>query len=244
MKKTISVAAVVLLLLNVSACTSVRKPGRNVSRQIVFETETEPQEITEAQETTESQTTAEPQETTEPQTNEEPQEMAEPQTTAELQETTEPQTTTELQEMTEPQTNEELQEMSEVPAEDEDVTEQQEEEAMRISVKSEQYEIIYELNGSTAAAELYAQLPLIAEVEPFSNNEMTFYPEKLDVKGTPLSGGETGSLAYYEPWGDVVLFYAPCTPNSSLYGLGTAVSGAEHIEKLSGTITVSAVEEM
>lgn len=114
---------------------------------------------------------------------------------------------------------------------------------MRISVKSEQYEIIYELNDSTAANELYAQLPFTTEVEPFSNNEMTFYPEKLDVTDTPLSGGETGSLSYYEPWGDVVMFYAPCAPNSSLYELGTVVSGAEHIQNLSGTITVSAVEE-
>ena len=49
--------------------------------------------------------------------------------------------------------------------------------------------------------------------------------------------------SYYEPWGDVVMFYAPCSPNDSLYELGNAVSGAEHIENLSGTITVSAVEE-
>ena len=39
------------------------------------------------------------------------------------------------------------------------------------------------------------------------------------------------------------MFYAPCSPNDSLYELGNAVSGAEHIENLSGTITVSAVEE-
>ena len=89
---------------------------------------------------------------------------------------------------------------------------------MKISVQSEQHEIIYELNDSTAARELYAQLPLTIEVEPFSNNEMTFYPEKLDVTDTPLSDGEPGSLSYYQP------------------------SGTEHIENLSGTITVSAVE--
>ena len=131
--------------------------------------------------------------------------------------------------------------MTETPTKDVDSMEQ-EETVMRISVKSEQYEIIYELNNSTAANELYAQLPLTTEVEPFSNNEMTFYPEKLDVTGTPFSDGEPGSLSYYEPWGDVVMFYASCTPNNSLYELGKAVSGAEHIENLSGTITVSAVE--
>lgn len=124
----------------------------------------------------------------------------------------------------------------------ENVTEEQEETGMRISVRSEQYEIVYKLNNSTAARQLYEQLPLTVEVEPFSDNEMTFYPERLDVGDAPLSGGEPGSLSYYEPWGDVVMFYAPCTPNGSLYELGTAVSGAEHIENLSGVITVSAVE--
>ena len=139
------------------------------------------------------------------------------------------------------ETGTEPQGMTESPAEEADAAEQ-EEIAMKISVQSEQHEIIYELNDSTAARELYAQLPLTIEVEPFSNNEMTFYPEKLDVTDTPLSDGEPGSLSYYQPWGDVVMFYAPCSPNSSLYELGKAVSGTEHIENLSGTITVSAVE--
>lgn len=123
------------------------------------------------------------------------------------------------------------------------IKEQEEEETMKISVKSDEYEIIYELNDSRAAEELYNQLPLTTEVEPFSNNEMTFYPEKLSTEDAPLSGGELGSLSYYEPWGDVVMFYAPCAPNSSLYELGTVVSGEEFIENLSGTITVSSYEE-
>ena len=114
-----------------------------------------------------------------------------------------------------------------------------EENTMKISVK---YEIIYELNESPAAAQLYAQLPLTVEVEPFSNNEMTFYPEPLTTEDTPLSSGEPGSLSYYAPWGDVVMFYAPCTPNGSLYELGTAVSGSENISGLKGNITVSAVD--
>lgn len=116
------------------------------------------------------------------------------------------------------------------------------EEIMRISVTSGEYEIIYELNDSPATFQLYAQLPLTVEVEPFGNNEMTFYPEALSVENTPLSDGEPGSLSYYAPWGDVVMFYAPCTPNNSLYELGTVVSGGEHIANLSGTITVSAVK--
>ena len=90
---------------------------------------------------------------------------------------------------------------------------------------------------------IYSQLPLTTKVEPFSNNEMTFYPpDKLNTANTPLSGGEAGSLSYYAPWGDVVMFYAPCTPNNSLYELGDVVSGKENIEKLAGEITVSVYE--
>lgn len=115
-----------------------------------------------------------------------------------------------------------------------------EEETMKISVKSADYEIIYKLNNSNAAKTLYEQLPLTMEVEPFSNNEMTFYPpQKLDASDTPLSSGEAGTLSYYSPWGDVVMFYDYCNPNGSLYGLGEVVSGKENIEKLGGTITVS-----
>lgn len=117
-------------------------------------------------------------------------------------------------------------------------------ELMKISIRSDEYEIIYELNDSHAAKDLYAQLPLTMDVEPFSNNEMTFYPpEKLDTANTPLSSGEVGSLSYYSPWGDVVMFYAPCDPNGSLYELGTVISGKEDIEKLGGTVTVSAYTE-
>lgn len=118
-----------------------------------------------------------------------------------------------------------------------------EEEPMRISVKSAEYEIIYELNDSQAARDLYAQLPLTLDVEPFSSNEMTFYPpEELNTDDTPLSGGQAGSLSYYSPWGDVVMFYAPCEPNGSLYELGTVVSGSGDIDKLSGRIEVSACD--
>ena len=70
---------------------------------------------------------------------------------------------------------------------------------MRISVRSDRCEIIYELNDSRAAEELYAQLPLATKVEPFSNNEMTFYPKRLSTKGTPLSGGKPGALSLFAP---------------------------------------------
>ena len=44
---------------------------------------------------------------------------------------------------------------------------------MKIKVKSKAYEIVYELNESKAAMQLYAQLPLTLEVKDFSTNEKT-----------------------------------------------------------------------
>jgi len=114
------------------------------------------------------------------------------------------------------------------------------EQEMKISVKSGNIEIIYKLNDSKAAKDLYAQLPLTIAVEPFSNNEIIFYPEKLDTSDAPLADGGAGSLAYYAPWGDVVLFYGSFNRNSSLFELGKIISGVENINKLSGTVTITA----
>lgn len=115
----------------------------------------------------------------------------------------------------------------------------QKEQEMKISVKSGDIEIVYQLNDSKAAKDLYAQLPLTITVEPYSNNEIIFYPEALDTSDAPLAEGGAGSLAYYAPWGDVVLFYGSFNKNSSLFELGKIISGVENINKLSGTVTIT-----
>ena len=115
----------------------------------------------------------------------------------------------------------------------------------RISVQFGESEVIYELNDSAAADALYKMLPITTEVEDYSTNEKIFYPpEELACMETPLALSDTdgGTLAYYEPWGNVVMFYDGFNGNSSLYELGHAVSGAEQISSMSGTITIEAVE--
>lgn len=104
-------------------------------------------------------------------------------------------------------------------------------------------EAVYELNDSPAADALYAQLPLTLPVEDFSNNEKVFYPsEALETSDTPLASGGAGTLAYYAPWGDVVMFYDEYSGNSSLYELGRIVSGGDLVSGFSGEITVEAAE--
>lgn len=113
---------------------------------------------------------------------------------------------------------------------------------MRISVLSNGKTIIYELNDSQAAKELYAQLPLKIEVENFSHNEKIFYPtKKLSTSNTPSANAKNGTLAYYAPWGDVVMFYKDFGTASGLYELGNVVSGIEFISQMSGTVQIQSV---
>jgi hypothetical protein len=111
--------------------------------------------------------------------------------------------------------------------------------AMRISVNANGKTIVFELNNSPAARDLYSQLPLSISVENYSNNEKIFYPpKKLNTSDTPLADAQAGTLAYYAPWGDVVIFYGRFGSAAGLYELGHAVSGSDYIQGMSGTILI------
>lgn len=102
--------------------------------------------------------------------------------------------------------------------------------------------IVYRLNDSPAAEALYEQLPLTVQTEDYSHNEKIFYPPGgLDTSGTPMAEGPAGTLAYYAPWGNVVLFFEECGGADGLYELGEAVSGADQIETLTGEIQIEIV---
>jgi hypothetical protein len=110
---------------------------------------------------------------------------------------------------------------------------------MTVKIVANEKTTVFQLNNSTAARELYAQLPLSIKVENYSNNEKIFYPpKKLDTAATPQADARAGTLAYYEPWGDVVMFYGSFGSAAGLYELGHAISGSEHIKGMSGTIRV------
>lgn len=116
--------------------------------------------------------------------------------------------------------------------------------ARQIVVQTENGSVVYELNDSPAADSLYEQLPITIPVEDYSTNEKIFYPpQSLDTSGTPQASGGAGTLAYYAPWGDVVMFYGDYSPNSSLFELGRVVSGSELVSGMSGTITVRRMED-
>lgn len=118
------------------------------------------------------------------------------------------------------------------------------EDSMQILVQWNGHTIIFELNGSPAARSLYSQLPLNVEIEDYGSNEKIFYPpDELEIGDTPLTeGGEKGGLAYFAPWKDVVMYYGSFGSYNGLYDLGTAISGSEWIEELSGKILIEPAE--
>lgn len=114
---------------------------------------------------------------------------------------------------------------------------------MKISVTSNGRTTVFSLNDSTASKELYAQLPLNIKVEDYGGIEKIFYPpKKLGTSNTPRANAKDGSLSYYAPWGDVVMFYEDFGSASGLYELGDAISGAEYISGMSGTVRIEKSE--
>lgn len=102
--------------------------------------------------------------------------------------------------------------------------------------------LVYDLKDSGAVRELLSQLPLDIAVEDYGGNEKIFYPpQKLNIQDTPLAKKvDAGTLAYYAPWGDVVLFYESFRPAPGLYELGRINSGAGEIGGLTGTVNIKA----
>jgi hypothetical protein len=110
---------------------------------------------------------------------------------------------------------------------------------MKIRVTANSKTTVFELNNSQAARDLYAQLPLSIKVENYSDNEKIFYPpRKLNTTDATQADAKTGTLAYYAPWGNVVMFYGNFGSANGLYELGYAVSGSEHIKIMTGTIQI------
>lgn len=114
-------------------------------------------------------------------------------------------------------------------------------ENMKISVSDGKNKIVYELNASGQSKSLYSQLPLKVQIENYSTNEKIFYPkEKLPLKNGIEGSSDSGTLAYFSPWGNVVLFYGKFSEYPGLFILGKVANGAENIKNLSGMVSVEA----
>lgn len=118
------------------------------------------------------------------------------------------------------------------------------EDVMRIKVSSENAEVIFELNESSASKSFYEQLPLTVSVENYSTNEKIFeLPQKLDISNVWEGRCPKGSIAYFSPWNNVAMYYGDAPEYKGLYPMGTAVEGIEKIGELTGNLTITAYTE-
>lgn len=115
----------------------------------------------------------------------------------------------------------------------------QQETKMRIRVTAGGSEVIFELNDTSAAGALYAQLPLTVDVEENSDNEKVFYPEYLDCTDAIEGDCSAGTLAYSSLDGNVVMYSGSASQEEGLYILGEAVEGAGNISGLTGEIEIT-----
>lgn len=113
---------------------------------------------------------------------------------------------------------------------------------MKIQVTSKDYKVTFALNDTSAAISLYEQLPLTLNVENYSNNEKIFYAQKLDCTNVIEGKCPTGTLAYFSPWGNVVMYYGPASKYPGLYILGEAIEGQENIKKLTDQIHITKID--
>ena len=111
---------------------------------------------------------------------------------------------------------------------------------MKIQVSDGSRTVVFELNETPVAKSLYDQLPITVDVENYSNNEKIVYPPTaLSVAGGVEGDCPVGTLAYFSPWKNVVMYYGAASRYSGLYLLGSAIEGKDRIKDLNGKITVS-----
>lgn len=111
-----------------------------------------------------------------------------------------------------------------------------EESAMEIMIQDEHDTTVrFVLLSSPAAKSFYKQLPLHVNVENYSDNEKIFHPLKeLETQDTPQAVASSGTLAYYKPWNNIVMFYENGQPSDTLYALEEAVFRKGQNQKVAG----------
>ena len=103
-----------------------------------------------------------------------------------------------------------------------------------------QDELILKLNGTRAAEDFLSLLPLELTCKDFNNTEKVAYlPRRLDTQGAPAGfDPQTGSFAYYAPWGNLAFFYRDYGYANSLIELGTVESGIEKLAAFDNDFTI------
>ncbi len=100
------------------------------------------------------------------------------------------------------------------------------------------------LNDSDSARDFIRQLPLTFKLEDYARTEKIAYlPRKLDTESAPAgSSAQAGDIAYYAPWGNLVIFYKDFGYASGLIPLGQLDSQLSRFTHGSMTVTIELVD--
>ena len=120
------------------------------------------------------------------------------------------------------------------------ITPTQPDSPMRITITLRDTTLFATLNDTPAAKDFVTMLPLTLPLEDYARSEKIGYPSrKLTTAGSPAGvGGPAGTIAYYAPWGNLVLYYENFRPDDGVFILG-AVDGAIDALRVPGPLTVT-----
>lgn len=96
------------------------------------------------------------------------------------------------------------------------------------------------LQDNSASRSLLAQLPMSLSFSDYNSTEKIAYPDKsLDVSDAPDScDPDIGTLAYYQPWGNLCIFYRDFRASNGLTLLGRIEGDLTVLTSQSGDFTV------
>lgn len=114
---------------------------------------------------------------------------------------------------------------------------------VRITMGESTFSLV--LLDNSASRSLYEQLPLTLSFSDYNSTEKIAYPpEKLDASDAPNNcDPEVGTLAYYEPWGNLCFFYRDFRHSDGLIPLGQLESGVEYLADAQEDFTLTLKKE-
>lgn len=137
--------------------------------------------------------------------------------------------------------DEQNEENNEITEQEEKVDTSKNDRTIRLS--SENGNIIIELVDNPYADALYEKLPMEVQFEDYNQVEKIAYLKSAFEKQDGFSGydPEIGDLAYYEPWGNLSIFYQDFDYSNDLISLGKVIENELELNELSGKVAIEKV---
>jgi hypothetical protein len=94
---------------------------------------------------------------------------------------------------------------------------------------------------SETTRDFISLLPLTLTLSDYAQTEkVSDLPRRLSTAGAPEGvDPDVGDIAYYEPWGNLAIYYRDFGYSSGLVRLGTIDSGIQELAAMSGDFTVT-----